>query len=372
MRAVSAAFLAAVNGSHAMASRATVVAPGQNGVTPTGTRIGIESCTITFDSTRQVLATASLVTSQAWPAALTDLLSPFGNEVYLERGVVYGGGTTEWVGLGYYRINKPSQDRVPAGPVTLDLSDRMQGLIDARLPFIRSYAVGTVVSAVIKDLVLDCYPWATFSYDASLDTKTLNAIQTTTEDRYQFLNDLITSYGMIWYWDYKGVLVIKVPPNPTQSVATIKSGDGGVLISVSRNLARASVYSGYVASGQQATNNAPPTALVIDNNPASPTYWYGPFGKIPGFFVSSFLVDTDQCRGAAITMMQKQAGAPFEVDFDQVPNPALECWDAVTISYQDSADVHVISQMTLGLGASDAMTVQTRQLVGGNYVVITG
>lgn len=372
MRPVTTAFLSAVGSSHAMASRATVVAPGQNGVTPSGTEIGIQACSVTFDSTRDVLGTASLTTNTAWPASLTDLLAPFGNEVYLERGVVYGGGTTEWVGLGYYRINKPTQSIVPAGAIVLDLSDRMQGIIDARIPIIRSYPAGSVVSAVIKDLVLDCYPWATFAYDASLDTATLNAVQTTTDDRYGFLNDLITSYGMIWYWDYRGVLVVKVPPNPNTPVTTVKSGDGGVLVSVSRSLARDGVYSGCVASGQQATDNAPPTALVIDNNPASPTYWYGPFGKIPQFFVSSFLVDDNQCRGAAISIMQKQAGVPFEVDFSQVPNPALECWDPVTISYPGSADVHVVKSMTIGLGAKDPMTVQTRQLIGGNYVVITG
>jgi hypothetical protein len=372
MRPVTAAFLKGVGSSHAMASRATVVAPGQHGVTPTGTPVPIGSASMTFDSTRQVLGAGSLTTSQNWPASLTDLLTPFGNEVFLERGLVHGGGSVEWVSLGYFRINQAQQQDAPSGAVDLEFSDRMQNVVDARIPIPLTFAAGSTITSIIESLVTDCYTGATFDIDTSLATATTNAAQTTADDRYGFIDNLVTSYGMIWYWDYRGVLVVKPPPDPDTPLVTLKSGRDGVLVrqTVARTLGRDGVYSGCVASGQQATDAAPPTALIVDNNPNSPTYWYGNFGKIPQFFSSSFLQTEPQCETAATSIMLKSTGVSYEVDFGMVPNPALEVWDPVAVQLPNLLETHVIKQIQIGLAASDPMTAQTKQLVGGIFSAV--
>jgi hypothetical protein len=371
MRPTSTAFKNGVRSSHQMASRVRVVAPGQNGVNPTGTVIPITAGSITFDSTAQVQATADITTTQPWAASSSDLLTIYGNEIFVERGLVYGGGSVEWVSLGYYRIDNPHQASAPSGSVELRACpDRMQGLIDARIPSPFTFAAGTTVASIIQTLVLDAYSWATFSIDASLSAATINVAQTTTDDRYGFINTLVTSYGMIWYWDYRGVLVVKTPPALTSTVATIKTGHDGVITTLSRDLQRTGVYSGCFAQGQQATANVPLNALVVNNDPTSPTYWFGPFGKIPLFYTSSFLTSIGQCQSAAKAQLQQNSGVPYEVDFGMVPNPALELWDPIRLEYPGRVENHILKQMVIGLAASDSMTAQTRQLVNGAYVAV--
>lgn len=374
MRPVSAKFLQAVASSHRMNSRVTVLTTvGQNGTTPTGTVIPVSSGNCTFDSTANVTGVFSLVTSQNWPVNYKDLLSCYGNELFIERGVTYGDGTTEWVSQGYFRIDKVNQQAAPSGPVTVTGSDRMQGIIDARIPSPWVFVPGTTVAGIITALVSDAYPWATFSIDASLTTATINAQQVTTDDRFGFINDLVTSYGMIWYWDYRGVLVVKPPPPLGSPVSTISSGRNGVMVSMSRILDRSAVYSGCVASGQQATGNPPPFAIVVDSNPNSPTYWYGNFGKIPRFYSSSFLTTDAQCQSAAQSILLQSTGLPYELDFGMVPNPALMPWDPVTISTDRTGlqtEQHILKQLVIGLAAGDTMTGQTKQLVNGQFSVI--
>lgn len=373
MRPVSARFLKAVAGSHRMAARATVLSTvGQNGTAPSGTVIPIEAGSVTFDSTANVVSTMTLTTSASWPASATDLLTPYGHELFIERGVVYGDGSTEWVSLGYFRMDQVEQGQLN-GPITLTGPDRMQGVIDARITSPITFASGTTVAGIITSLVSAIYPWAVFSLDASLTTATINAAQTTTDDRFGFINDLVTSYGMIMYWDYRGYLIVTPPPSLANPVTTIASGRKGVVLSVARTLNRDGVYSGCVASGQQATNNTPPYALVVDTNPTSPTFWYGNFGQVPQFYSSSFLTTTAQCQSAALSIMVQSTGLPYELDFGMVPNPALVPWDPVLISTDFNGfvlETHVLKQIVIGLTPADSMTGQTRQLLNGAFSVI--
>jgi hypothetical protein len=370
MRAVSQKFLAAVGESHRMASRARVLPPGYNGVTPPLQNIiPIETGSVTFDVTAQIQGSVTLDTAQSWPVNSQDLCTPYGNEVFLERGVVYGDGSAEWVSLGYYRINSVEQKLAPYGALTLTCQDRMAGLIDAKIISPITFAAGTTVISMIESLVTSVYPWVVIDYDSSLNTATINVTQTTTDDRYGFIDSLVKSYGMIWYWDYRGYLYIHVPPSLNTPVLTINSGRNGVLSTMDRTLDRQLMYNGCVASGQQAAATTPPIATVIDGNPSSPTYWYGQFGQVPQFYSSSFLTTTDQCTAAATALLLQSTGLPYEVDFGIVPNPALALWDPVTITYQGGtySENHIIKQLIIGLSAKDLMTAKTRQMVTGSF-----
>lgn len=373
MRPVSARFLAAVASSHRMVSRARVCSPGQNGTNPTGTEILMESGHVTLDSTADVRGTLDLTTAQSWPLNASDLLTPYGNEIFVERGVIYGDGSREWVSQGYYRINQVEQQDAPYGSIDVTCTDRMQGIKDARLTTPVVFNPGVTIISVIQQLVLDAYPWAVFDYDASLGTATLASRQTTDEDRFGFLNDLVTAQGMVWYWDYRGILYIHPAPNPAVPIAVINSGQNGVLVKLSRTLNRDGIYNGCVAGGQDTGTGAVASALVVDSNPSSPTYWYGPFGKVPQFFNSSFLTTDAQCRTAGLGLLQKSTGLPYNVDFGFVPNPALEPLDPVIVRYPQQglahtkAESHVISSLEIPLDAGTEMSGKTRQLVNGVF-----
>ncbi len=369
MRPVSQRFLSAVAGSHRMDARARIVPAGLSGTSPATVlaTLDIVGGAVTLDATADVRSTLDMDTSAVlWPTSAASALTPYGNEIFIERGVVYGDGTREWVSQGYFRIQTVEQQTAPKGSIHVTGSDRMAGIRDARLTTPWTFASGATVAGVIQSLVTDVYPWAVYDFDASLNTSTLASNQTTTDDRYGFISDLVKSYGMVMYWDYRGFLWIHKPPSTTTPVASISSGTNGTLVSLSRSLVRDGIFNACVASGQQMSETIPQVlATVVDNNPASPTYWSGPFGKVPQFYSSSFITTTDQATSAAVSLLQQSTGLPYSVDFGHVPNPALEPLDPVTVNYPGRSERHVLSQLVIPLNPGSAQTAQTRQLVTG-------
>lgn len=355
-----------------MASRVRVLTtPGQSGTNPTGTIIPITDGSVTFDATAQVTGQCDITTTQPWPVNASDLITCYGNEVYIERGVTYATGT-EWVGLGYYRIDSAQQRNAPNGTIAVPGSDRMASVIDAKLISPQVFTAGTTVASVITSLVQGAFPFTVqFAIDASLSTQTLAVDNSTTNDRYQFLSDLVAAYGMIMYWDYRGYFVVKPVPTLNNPVATIATGRGGVITEMSREISRAGVYNAAVVSGTAPASGQAPFAAVADTNPSSPTYFYGRFGQVPQFISSSLYTSVAQCQAAGVAALLKTLGLPYEMDFGLVPNPALELWDPILVSYNSGqVEPHILKHLEIGLKASDSMTAQTRQLLNASFGVI--
>uniref|UniRef100_UPI003F4A1790 DUF5047 domain-containing protein n=1 Tax=Amycolatopsis thermoflava TaxID=84480 RepID=UPI003F4A1790 len=172
MRPVSDRFLTTVRGSHAMAARARVCAPGQVGVNPLGVEIPIVSGDVQLDATADIRGTLDLTTEWDWPADPGGLLTPYGNELYVERGIVYGDGGTEWVGQGYYRLYDVDQDAAPKGQITIAARDRMSGIIDARPLAPMEFGAGTSVAAIFDFVVGEVYPGAVILFDFDAGTTT--------------------------------------------------------------------------------------------------------------------------------------------------------------------------------------------------------
>jgi hypothetical protein len=371
MRPVSEAYLRTVRGSHTAAFRARVVTGLTTGTDPDGTEITILGGDVQLDANADVYSTLDMSTDGTgmWPRRASDLLAPFGNEVFVERGVVVAGGSTEWVSLGYHRIQAPEQDDAPDGPIRISGRDRMAGIIDARLVAPIQFTAATTVGSIVDQLVLEVYPTATIEWDDSTDLELLGRSLVAEEDRHGFLDELITAHGKRWRWDHRGILIIFTPPSSTVPVFDVTHGRNGVLIEMGRQLTREGIYNGVVATGEAADTEDPVRGLAVDDNPSSPTYWHGEntsgrtFGKVPRFFASEFLTTAAQCDSAAAAMLRRQLGAPYSVDFSAVPNGALEPLDPVKVTYSDrgQSEVHVLERLTVPLEAESALTATTRE-----------
>lgn len=364
MRPVSQRFLGALRGSHEAVFEATVVTPGQTGVQPTGTTIPIVDGNVQIDGTAQIRSTLELTTTGRgmWPTRAGDLLAPYANEVHVRRGISLGGGVTEWVSLGYHRIYTPEQDWVPDGPIRLSCRDRMSGILDGTLTAPRSFPSTTTYGTVVSTLVTDIYPWATIEWDLPGWRDSSIGRQAIAEgDRYKFLDDLIKATGKVWWWDHRGVLVIRTPPPASNPVWEVNEGEGGVLVSLSRRLTREGVYNGVIATGEGADTAAPVRALVVDSDMTSPTQWGGPFGKVPKPFSSPLITTAAQAWTAASAMLSQLLGLPYAVDLTAVPNPALEPYDPIRVTYPGRAETHVIDRMTIPLTVEAPLTASTRE-----------
>lgn len=365
MRSVSAAFLRTIKGSHRMVARATVCAEFQSGTSPDGVEIPILDGDVRLDGTADIRGTLDLSTdgNRMWPTHSDSLLIPYGNEVYVERGVRYSDEQIEMVGLGYFRIQTIEQETSPNGPIRITGRDRMAGIVDARLVEPVQFLSGAELGFIVDTLVLEVYPDAVIEWDDATDTAVITRSMICEEDRYAFLNDLIVSRGKIWHWDHRGVLVIRSAPDPATPVWEVMSGAGGVLLKLQRQLTRDRVYNAVVASGTGADTLAPARATMYDNNPLSPTCFSGRFGPVPKFYTSPFLFSDAQAADAAEAMLRQSLGLPYNIDLTAAPNPALEPHDPVAVraGTGQGRETHVMQSLSIPLTPNAAMTGATRE-----------
>ncbi len=363
MRPVSDALLRSLHGSHGMRTRARVVTSWQTGTDPDGVEIPITAGNVIMDWTAKVRSTVDMTTKPGlWPVRVSDSLMPYGNEVFIERGVRLSNGTTEWVSLGYHRIDTPEQDGVPTSAVRIAGQDRMAGLVDGSLVAPRQWPATDTYGQVMRDLVLDVYPDATIEWDDDTHLEPIGRSVICEQDRYGFLNDLITAVGKVWHWDHRGILVVRDLPDPREPVWEVAGGEGGVLISLAQKISRIGVYNGVIATDEAADTQTPSRGVAVDDNPLSPTYWGGRFGKVPRFYSSPLLTTDDRCAKAARTLLVQQLGLPYNVGFTAVPNPALEPLDPVRVRVpRGPSPVHTLERITMPLVADQPMTSTTRE-----------
>lgn len=377
MLPVSDAFLAAIRGSHSIVSGASVLTPpGQTGTALIGTSLAVVSGQVTLDATADVRGTLDMTVAEPWPTGnTTNDLVPYGTEIAINRGIVFGNGVVQRVPLGIYRLTTVEQTDAPKGSLRLTGSDRMSVVIAARLEIPRSFSAATTFGTVMTTLVQAVLPAQTIQWlntDGSTDAITpataIGRVQIAETDRFGFLNDMIKSLGMVWYFDYRGILVIKPIPAAGISVWTADAGVNGVLVHANRSLTRDGVHNSVIATGEALDNTAPFTATAHDTDPTSVTYYSGPFGPVPFFYSSPFITTAAGAASAAAGQLLLNRGLPYNVDFTQVPNPALEPLDGITIVYPIDlstqphvvTELHVLQQVVIGLGVTDGMACTTK------------
>lgn len=371
MKTITDAALNVLTAQSGFDVRATVLEAFQTGINPDGTVIDVMGGDVQLDGKADIWATLDLTTNgkQMWPVNSDDLLVPYGNEIFIERAVKWG-TNTEWIPLGYFRIDTPEQNLIPDGPIRISAPDRMAGIIDARLTAPRQFLSTATYGSVVQTLIEEVYPDAVIEWDDSTDESTTGRSLIAEEDRYAFLNDLVTSLGKIWYFDHRGILVIKDAPSvDSAAVYSVNYGAHGVLVDLNRKLTRKGVFNAVVATGEAADTTTPSRAVAFDNNPSSPTYYSGRFGPVPRFYSSPFLTTNAQCLSAATALLERSLGLPYSVNFAAVPNPALEPYDVVNIKYpttsgshrHETTETHIIDQITIPLNAVNPITAATRE-----------
>lgn len=363
MRSVSTGFLAALRGSHGQLTRVRALSSYQSGTDPTGTELAVNDGAVKASARAEIRSSCDLTIVARWPALTTDLLTPYGNELYIERGLAFGNGTTEMVGLGYFRIDSVEESNYPVGALRLTGSDRMAGIRDARLTAPRQFLPGVTVGSIVTSLVTEVYPSATIEWDDTTDGTVLARQQVVDRDRYAFLDQLVAAYGKIMYWDHRGVLVVKTPPDPTVPVWDVDSGSDGVMVSLSREISRDGIYNAVVALGEGADTTAPVRALSVDNDPNSATYWFGRFGQVPYFFHSPLITTTGQAASASQTLLRRVLGRPHSLSLGMIPNVALEPYDPVRVRTRDAARIHVLDELEYPLSVPRPMTALSRAQV---------
>lgn len=370
MRNVSTRFLNVLRGSQKAVFRARVCETFQTGTNPIGTEIPVVGGDVKSVANAMVRSTLTLVTSQSWPVNQGSLVTPYGNEIFVERGLDFGNGVREFVGLGYFRIDTPEQADVPDGAISITAPDRMAGIIDATFLAPRQFLATMSRGDLVSTLITEVYPDAVITWDdGAVRDAPVGRTTIVEEDRAGCLMDLVTSLGKIGYWRYDGVFRIESPPDITGTPSwTINAGEQGVMVGMSRSLTRQGAKNAWVVTGEAGDTAPPARGVAIDNNPLSPTYYYGRFGPVPGRFSSPFITSNSQAVTAAVSLLRKNLGLPYQVDLTNIVNPGVEPYDVVSVAYPESGrnrslrtEIHVLDETTVPLSVDVAQQLKTRE-----------
>lgn len=361
MRAVTAALEEAIRKSHRVATVAVIVT-GDGAET----MVPIVEGTVTLDQTAAVrgrcdVALADNGTLGLVPEDSTGLLAPYGNEVRLARGIAYQDGTTEIISLGVFRIQDAEVEDGPSGMVIrVSGLDRAQRIIDARFEEPYGVAAGTNYTTAILDVIQAAWPEVTYDLTATALT-TPPLIAQEGDDRWKFAQDMAAAIAMRLYFDGDGALRL-APSILSSAIMTIAEGEGGVLLAAGRRWTREGAFNRVIATGENTSETAPARGVATDNNPLSPTYYHGPFGKVPRFYTSPFITTDAQAASAAQKILDDELGTSEQVNFGSLVLPHLEPGDTVRITRERSGidEDHILDSITIPMAAAETMTGQTR------------
>lgn len=363
MRSVTDRFLQAIQETHQLATLVEILRDGQTVATlpVTGGAVTLDQAAATrgrVDVTAVDDGTSGLV-----PTSPDDDLAPYGNEVRAHRGITYPDGTVELVSLGVFRIDTLDvADNGDQLEIRLTGLDRSARVIDARYEEAGQIDSGTSVTTAIAAQIAA----AGITDDLTSDTVSYTTPLTILEaggDRWQTIQSLATAAGMTVYFDGDGLPVARIVATPADNpVATLAEGAGGVLLQAGRNWNRQSAYNRVIATGEKTGDTAPARGVATDDNPLSPTYYYGRFGRVPRFYSSPLLTTDAQAESAAAAILARELGTTQQISFGALVNPALEPGDVVQITRERTGinEAHVIDQLTIPLSADQPMSGRTR------------
>jgi hypothetical protein len=367
VRPVSTRFTETTGQSHQVATLVEVL---ESGLVIAGVTTVVDG-SVTLDQTAATRGRLDLGilddgTLDLVPTDAASLLAPYGNELQIHRGILFPDGVTELVSLGVFRIDDTQvDDTADSLAVRIAGLDRSARIIDARFEEPYQIAQGTNYTTAIRETLQAAWPDIPLDLTATTRT-TPQLIAEEGDDRWAFCQDMAAALGMALYFDGDGTAVTRpVAAIGGTPAATLAEGEGGVLIQASRRWTRQGSYNRVIATGENTGEAAPARGVATDDNPLSPTYYYGPFGKVPRFYSSQFITTDDQASDAAAGFLSRELGTTQSVDFGAFVNPALEPDDIVRVTRARAGinEDHIIDSLTIPLAVDGTMTGQTRATI---------
>lgn len=162
------------------------------------------------------------------------------------------------------------------------------------------------------------------------------------------------------YFDGTGVAVLPPVVDPTTAtpVETYIENAEAMLLSAKRGLSSDTTRNGIVMTGEGTNVDPPVRGVVFDEDPASPTYRYGPFGERPDFISSPLVLTEADAITAAAAELSKRKGAEEAVEWTQICDPSLDAGDVIKIRNTGTRldKVVVLDRVSIPLNVSAPMT----------------
>jgi len=355
--AIDAAFDRIIATSHQLATRADVLldrAVIAEGIQVTGGQVTSDrdqsiqsSCIVTISDPLRV------------PVAADDILTPYGYELRLWRGVAVAGGQI-MAPQGVFPIQRSSVDGVTLLS-SITAQDRSKTVSDAIFEDTYQIAAGTNYATAIEALIEDGAPGFTFLFPSTTFTTPILTFGPD-ENRWAEVQRMARSIGNEIFFDGLGRCVMR--PEPTFTSEPVgEIAEGSNMLGVVVDLDRGPAFNKVIATSSNSSLTAPVTGSATDNDPSSPTQ-YGPrFGRKARRFSSPFLTTVAQCNSAAAAILASNLGVARSINATVVTDPRREVSDVITVKREAlglNNELHIVDRMTLGLGSTESMTASVR------------
>lgn len=362
---VSARFLDALRSSHT----AVVNVDAYVGSTLVAANLPITGGSVVVDAGSAVRRQLNLsVADLSLLPTNPDLSAPFGLEIRASRGIRFADGTTEMVPLGTFRIDV--SHRAAGGIVEASGPDRAKAIMDAKFLSPSVSTLGATVVAEMTRLVQEVLATVTVT-NIDVDPTLITPYLVWSSERWAAAQDLATANGAQLFFAPDGSLTMRKIPSITSPVAWfVNAGADGVLITYSKAVTREETYNGVVAMGERADGVSPARAVALDTDPASPTLWGGPFGKVPFFFTSPIITTPAGAQRAADGLLAIKRALGRSVSLTSICNPALDAGDVIGVQLPDGTlERYLVDRLTVPLDPRSPLIIEAR--TGSPTLVIT-
>jgi Domain of unknown function (DUF5047) len=373
MYSVSSSFLPALRYSHTVVSQVDLYSP--EGV-PLVYDLPVSEGSVTVDGSSQVHRTCSVTVADP---KYYKLVTPYGNQLFIRRGIKYISGAIEWVPLGYFRIDSVHESW-PFNGLSISGADRAKVLVD--VPFTHDDQVSdtrTVLEEIAR-IAADGFRLYGENYygsfnpaisDLAPSIALLHQPYTPTDkfpdlywvlgdSRVDAINNLALSAGVEFYFNPQGgPTVRKIPTINDPVVWTISSGNpDGILLTADRELTREETYNVVIVNSSDQSSIDPLIFTAEDLDPTSPTY-VGIIGR--SIYVYPTIVDSDRAQTVANSLLAQTRQLIRQISVTTVSNPALESGDVVQLNLPDGTTHTVlVDGFTIPLGSESSMDLNCR------------
>jgi hypothetical protein len=316
--------------------------------------------TIRFDRTAARLAALDCTIADPLriPTGPADQLTPFGYELQVWRGV-----PGELLPLGVFPIQQSS---VSASTLVTQVTaaDRSQLVSDARFEDDYQIAAGENFAVAIQALIEAGVPGLEFMFPSVAFTTPVLTFAAQ-DDRWEAAQRMARSIGHEILFEGLGRCMMRAEPTfNTEPVTTIEVGKN--LIDASLLLDRQPAYNRVIAFSSNASTGEVFRGVATDDDPQSPTFYDGPFGRKPRFYSSEFIASDPQATSAAAAILASNLGVAKKMPITALPDPRLECSDVVQIVCPELRvdALHIFDQLAIGLAPEPAMSGASRAQEG--------
>lgn len=287
----------------------------------------------------------------------SDRLAPYGAELALWRG--YEGRT--WP-LGVIRL-EDAGTVWPSKRISVSGQDRSVVVASATFEQPKVIPAGTNVGSAIADVLTTAYPAVILNLVSTSEVTPL-LVFAEGEDPWVAAQEMATSIGMELFFDAAGWATMRPPPSLVDAdpVASYIAGAGSTIIDFGVNLSVVGLANRVVVTSA-ATTTAPVRGVATDTDPASPTYYDGPFGHRT-LHIRDEKVRTVSQAEAAARLRLAEALAPREsADISALVDPRREAGDVVLIEVDGWQRLASIATLSIPLDPSSTMRLTTGAIV---------